>query len=554
VPDIFLSYNREDSAVAQVYRDTLLREGFDVWWDATLRSGDTYDEVTEAALRGAKAVIVLWSPRSVASHWVRAEATIGFRNKTLLPVTIETCDRPVMFELTQTAELAHWRGEPEDKAWITFLDDVRRMVERDIEPISVADATGPTMAPISRGIGIPTVGVLPITQRGNGDELEFLAEDLTDDITRELGKNCFFRVIAASTMAAVKRNTAIDNQVLGRDLNASMLVEGKLQRSHDDLRLTIQLIDSSTGNMLWSERVTRTLPNFESAPEELPATVATELGKQIVDVQVGQALAHPGPYSAWQHLMRSMAYHARVGTDSLNRCTEEARQAVSAAPDLGIAHAVLAAALAGRVSGEGLSLDDALRDEIQTHVTRAVQLDGDNPMVVARLVSAYSALEDGETCLRLARRAVELNPNWVDAYHMLGAACLSLGRTAEAIPAYIQELSRFKGNESSRNIALTYLAMSYLLEGQPAEAEAAIDRALALRPDCHLSLKWKGIVSAHVGNEPAAFAAIKRLREVEPAIPIEQHVWQINRNKNLAVRSTEAVATLRRLWGANEGG
>src|SRR6188474_2980496 len=82
-PDIFLSYNREDAGEAKAFADAFAREGLEVWWDQTLRSGETYDEVTEAALRGAKAVVVLWSPRSVASHWVRAEATIAHRAKTL---------------------------------------------------------------------------------------------------------------------------------------------------------------------------------------------------------------------------------------------------------------------------------------------------------------------------------------------------------------------------------------------------------------------------------------------------------------------------------------
>jgi len=88
-PDIFLSYNREDADVAKMFADAFANEGMEVWWDVTLRSGETYDEVTEAALRGAKAVVVLWSPRSVASHWVRAEATIAHRAKTLVPATIE---------------------------------------------------------------------------------------------------------------------------------------------------------------------------------------------------------------------------------------------------------------------------------------------------------------------------------------------------------------------------------------------------------------------------------------------------------------------------------
>jgi hypothetical protein len=50
MPDIFLSYNREDQTMAQCFAETFEGEGFSVWWDATLRSGETHDEVTEAAL------------------------------------------------------------------------------------------------------------------------------------------------------------------------------------------------------------------------------------------------------------------------------------------------------------------------------------------------------------------------------------------------------------------------------------------------------------------------------------------------------------------------
>ena len=130
MPEIFLSYNREDAAVAKFFADAFAREGLEVWWDQTLRSGEAYDEVTEHALHSAGAVVVLWSPRSVVSRWVRAEATVADQNKTLMPVTIEACRRPVMFELTQTADLSHWRGKAEDPAWQAFVGDVRRMLER----------------------------------------------------------------------------------------------------------------------------------------------------------------------------------------------------------------------------------------------------------------------------------------------------------------------------------------------------------------------------------------------------------------------------------------
>ena len=79
-PDVFLSYSREDQATARRFAEALEREGFSVWWDQTLHSGEAYDKVTEKALREAKAVVVLWSKAAVDSRWVRAEATQADRS------------------------------------------------------------------------------------------------------------------------------------------------------------------------------------------------------------------------------------------------------------------------------------------------------------------------------------------------------------------------------------------------------------------------------------------------------------------------------------------
>lgn len=127
-PDIFISYSREDRPTARLFADRLGEEGFSVWWDAALHSGETFDEVIERNLRAAKAVVVLWSPRSVASRWVRAEATLADRRGSLAPAIIEACDRPIIFELTHTAELSHWSGDRSDFAWAQFVADLRQLV------------------------------------------------------------------------------------------------------------------------------------------------------------------------------------------------------------------------------------------------------------------------------------------------------------------------------------------------------------------------------------------------------------------------------------------
>lgn len=112
--DVFLSYSSADREAARRFAERLGEEGLTVWWDAALRAGETFDEVIENALKAAKSVIVLWSPRSVTSRWVRAEATLADRRNKLVPVIIEQCDRPLIFELTHTTDLSKWDGSSTD--------------------------------------------------------------------------------------------------------------------------------------------------------------------------------------------------------------------------------------------------------------------------------------------------------------------------------------------------------------------------------------------------------------------------------------------------------
>ena len=130
MPDLFLSYARDDQDIARRFAENLKREGFDVWWDQALNPGEAFDQVTEEALAAASAVIVLWSKTSVSSRWVRAEATQANANHRLVPVMIEPCTRPIMFELTHTADLAQWRGNCDDPAWLAFVASVHRFVQR----------------------------------------------------------------------------------------------------------------------------------------------------------------------------------------------------------------------------------------------------------------------------------------------------------------------------------------------------------------------------------------------------------------------------------------
>jgi len=125
-----------------MFAEAFADEGFSVWWDAALHSGETFDEVIEQKLRESGAVVVLWSPRSVASRWVRAEATQADRRNKLAPAIIEPCDRPIIFELTHAADLCDWTGDITDLRWRTFVDDLSHLIEARAAESSAPAQTG----------------------------------------------------------------------------------------------------------------------------------------------------------------------------------------------------------------------------------------------------------------------------------------------------------------------------------------------------------------------------------------------------------------------------
>lgn len=145
--DIFLSYSRADRPKAQQVAEALEAEGFAVWWDKILRAGQTYDEVTEGMLRDSRIVVVLWSEVSVKSKWVRAEATLGERTSAVVPAMIQDAERPIMFELTQTADLIGWDGDREAPNWKQFVADLKLVLEKSSPPVAdPAEAAAPAAA------------------------------------------------------------------------------------------------------------------------------------------------------------------------------------------------------------------------------------------------------------------------------------------------------------------------------------------------------------------------------------------------------------------------
>jgi len=84
--DIFISYSKADHALALKLSAFLEAEGWSVWWDKSLGAADLYRDKIMKQLAAARAVITIWTPNSIKSDWVRAEAGAAKAQGKLIPV------------------------------------------------------------------------------------------------------------------------------------------------------------------------------------------------------------------------------------------------------------------------------------------------------------------------------------------------------------------------------------------------------------------------------------------------------------------------------------
>ena len=325
--DIFLSYSRQDQITARRFAEALEQAGFSVWWDQTLRSGEAYDEVTERALKSAKAVVVLWSKTSVASRWVRAEATIADRAGTLVPAMIEPCERPVMFELRQTADLSEWKGNPQDRSWATFLSDLRAVTGGSGLPTSgpAPDSGGKPVAwsvwkpaaalvaiaivvasgwmlwqkfhgqePASgaaaaqRTAGDQTLAVLPFVNLSSDPQQEYFVDGLTEELLNSLAGVTGLRV-TGRTSAFYFKGRNEDMKVIGEKLGVEYLLEGSVRKDGDQLRILAQLVKSKDSFHLWSQTYDRPFNDVFKVQEEIARSVAGALQISLGVGEIGRS-------------------------------------------------------------------------------------------------------------------------------------------------------------------------------------------------------------------------------------------------------------------------
>jgi len=191
---------------------------------------------------------------------VRAEATLADRNGTLVPVIIEPCERPIIFELTHSPDFSHWDGDRSDAAWQAYLKDVRRTVKRSAGAEEAASPQADAGTARSR---TPTVLASAPPSADDHEDLDDRTQIYTATDTYDLYGSDELHCLELVGDETVEQRFIVGplGLKIGRTAPAdAVLADPKVSRSHckvelKDGELYVSDLNSTNGTFVDGERI-----------------------------------------------------------------------------------------------------------------------------------------------------------------------------------------------------------------------------------------------------------------------------------------------------------
>jgi tetratricopeptide (TPR) repeat protein len=322
-----------------------------------------------------------------------------------------------------------------------------------------------------------------------------------------------------------------DPKAAGDALGARYVLEGRLRQQSDQQWLSTALVNSDSGQQLWSDKVNVTGDSAPDALDFLLTGLASTLGARIDQEEQSRALHQPQSDLNVRDLIWRGRWH-------LNRMTKE---------DAALAKACFSEALAQEPNSPEAIIqstwanlwelwakrrsDDEIR-AIRHQAQRAIIADIDDARGHMLAGIAEIWLRQPVRAEALLRHAIALNPSLVLAYAELGSVLYLKGEPAEAI----QELNhalRLSPNDHSLFYSLGELAMAHLMLGRHAEAAELADSAIMRRSAYWYSHVVKINALARGGEKARATSALADLmacnRQFDPAfvdwLPFLDSTW-----------------------------
>ena len=512
--DVFVSYSRSDRTRVAPLVAAIKAKGWTVWWDPSIAAGQQFDDQIEAELLAASAVLVVWTPTSVASRWVRGEARDAAERDILVPVRFDNARLPIDARAIQTTDLDNWGEDPASAPFQDLLRSLSAVIARQRAAKSTAPAA--TTAPAA-GTTRVAICVLPFANMSGDQEQEYFSDGITEDIITDLSK--------VSALSVVSRNSAfmykgknVDVTKVAQELKVGHVLEGSVRKAGGRVRITAQLVDGSTNDHVWAERYDRDLNDIFTLQDEISEAIVTALKFKLLPNEK-KAIEQRDTDHVEAYNLYLMARQSYVtGYDADPRRAEAiirlCRRATQIDPGYSRAWALLAIGQMILHFDIGKSSDDGLASAEQ-----ALALDAKLPeahAVKAKILAEHGRHDEAAAEINIALR---LNPESYEVNRAAAYLRFRQQRLDEAIRYYEKSMSLMDTDLNSGSMLLTcYKAVGNSPAGQRGARVtlARVEKMLSQDPNNATAMGYGALALGALGELERAKEWINRALLIDP--------------------------------------
>ncbi|MGD9233941.1 MAG: tetratricopeptide repeat protein [Desulfobacterales bacterium] len=385
----------------------------------------------------------------------------------------------------------------------------------------------------------PSIAVLPFDNLSGDPDQEYLSDGISETIISSLSKIPKMFVIARNSTFTYK-GKPVKVQQVSRELGVRYVLEGSVQKAGDQLRITAQLVDATTGNHLWSERYDRELKDIFALQDDITKNIITAMQIKLTEgEEVRSAAKGTNNLGAYLKYLQARNYIQELNPESNALAKQLAEEAIALDPNYAWAYYILGRA---HMVDVWLSSNKSPKDSIAKSrelAKKAIALDNSLAEAYALLGYLFTMTGQHDEAIAQVEKAVALDPSSADLHYRLGKVFIFVGRWEESISEYKKAI---RLDPIPPNMYLWSLGYAYARTGQYDEATKWCEKAVHQQPDDIFARIMMASVYSFSGRDEEAQIQAAEVLRLNPKFSLEEYAKKIKyKNQDDQNRVIEAL-------------
>jgi TolB-like protein/DNA-binding winged helix-turn-helix (wHTH) protein/Tfp pilus assembly protein PilF len=384
-----------------------------------------------------------------------------------------------------------------------------------------------------------SIAVLPFANLSGDPENAYFADGIKDEILTRLSKIAALKVISRTSTQKFK--SAPDNvHEIARQLGVANILEGSVQKSGKNVRVTVQLIRAESDTHLWAETYDRKLTDMFQVESEVAQRIATALDSTLSGAEKQALAAKPtANVEAYQAYLRGRYFWNKRTDEGFAKAGEYFQQAIAIDPNYAPAYAGLGDVYQFR------AYDVVSRTELYAKARVAAQkaIELDETLAEPHASLGLLALNydwDWATAEREFRQAITLNSNYATAHHWYAEYLAAMGRLDESL----REINRARELDPLSLIINTDTGKLLYYSRRYDDAIGQLRETLKIDPEFSPAHIWLSSACATTGLYREAVAESKKIEEKSWALGWLGYIYGISGQRDEAGKILDELKRL----------